>query len=83
MQYHLYMTYILGTMGLEPITKQGADFKSAVYTIPPSANVGKVRIELTISVPKTDVVPLYYSPMPRVGGLEPPTSCVTSKHSAN
>lgn len=24
-------------MGLEPITNKGTDFKSAVYTIPPSA----------------------------------------------
>lgn len=29
------------TMGLEPITKKGTDFKSAVYTIPPSAKKKK------------------------------------------
>lgn len=28
-------------MGLEPITNKGTDFKSAVYTIPPSANKRK------------------------------------------
>ena len=66
-------------MGLEPITCNGADFKSAVYTIPPSA-FEEVRIELTISAPKTDVIPLYY-PSPGAEGIEPTTSCVTNKHS--
>ena len=32
-----YYDIFIGTMGLEPITNNGADFKSAVYTIPPSA----------------------------------------------
>jgi hypothetical protein len=57
---HRYVIHLVREAGLEPASPKAADFKSAVYTVPPLPRLVPCdRIELPYLDYETSVIPLY------------------------